>query len=339
MPTIKEVAQAAGVSAAIISRVINNKPGVGADTREKVKKIIIDMGYYPNANAQAVNEKAKNVIGLIIPNLLNPFFASLAHGIEKVASEHKVQLVLNSSAFDKNKELAAIETMLEHRYQSIVLHSVALDDESLIKLADKIPGLVLLHRYIKPLAHRCVWLNDEMGGQLMAQHLVDQGHKQIAVISSHCCTASVNNRIASALAVLEYNQINPINSLIEINESTIEGGRAAACNLLASGQKFTAVLCFNDAMAYGAQAFMQEQGITIPTQISIIGYNNSMFSTLSSPNLTTINCPIESMAIRASELSLALIKIAERENQEVFKPQLNEFFPELIIRDTVTKLM
>ena len=180
----KDTAQAAVVSLATVSRVINNGPKVGNDTRKRVKKIMEEMGYRPNANARALVTKRSASLGVVIAELHDPFFAMLAHGVESITRKNNVQILLSAGSIEKETELRAIETLLGHRVEAMVVHSKALDDETLIGFANQVPGFVLINRYIPEIANRCVWLDNVTGGRLMAEYAINQGHEHVAVISS-----------------------------------------------------------------------------------------------------------------------------------------------------------
>ncbi|RDV27995.1 LacI family transcriptional regulator [Alteromonas aestuariivivens] len=324
MPTIKDIAKAAGVSPASVSRVINNGPKVGKTTREKIKRIIEEMGYSPNANAQAINAHSSASVGLVLANLIDPFYAALAHGIEQVAARRGAQIFLNSCDDTKESERRAIETLLEHRYQSIVVHSLFLEDEELIRLAKSVPGLVLINRYIEALADRCVWFDDEMGGRLMAQHLVKMGHREIAVIAGESGFSSASQRIPAAIKELNRLGVIVHPEVVEVAPANYEGGQVAMQNLLASKKPFTALITYNDPMAIGAIAMLNAQGLAVPGDVSVIGYDNLMLANCIEPKLTTIHHQIGEMAVVATEMALSKIVMPPAIEKRHFKPHLVE---------------
>ncbi|HAU91476.1 MAG TPA: DNA-binding transcriptional regulator GalS, partial [Alteromonas sp.] len=184
MATIKDIAEAAGVSLATVSRVVNDGPKVGTKTRQRVKKIMAEMGYRPNANARALVTRKNTALGVVLAELHDPFFAMLAHGVESVTRKKKIQILLSAGSIEKETELRAIETLMEYRVEAMVVHSKALDDGTLVNFANQIPGFVLINRFIPAIANRCVWLDNVTGGRLMAEYAISQGHTNLAVISS-----------------------------------------------------------------------------------------------------------------------------------------------------------
>ncbi|WP_166423656.1 LacI family DNA-binding transcriptional regulator [Paraglaciecola sp. 20A4] len=337
MPTIKDIAKAAGVSPASVSRVINNGPKVGAKTREKIKRIMREMQYQPNANAQAINVQNNASIGIVLADLTDPLFAKMAHGIEKIAVQKDLQIFLNSGAFDRTSELNAIEVLLEHRYKALVVHSAMIDDKTLIEYARKIPGLVLLNRHIREIENRCIWLDDKLGGALMADHIIEQGHKKIVVIGVDGIQNNTRQRLEGIKAQLAKYPVHYEIEMLEQGAATYEGGEIAVQNILARGMEFSAILAYNDAIAVGAVSMLKAHGLSVPSDVSVMGFNNLILAQCMKPKLTTIHNPIEDMAMKATELALRLSKGDSAEQLE-FRPDEHKYIPELIVRQSVQKI-
>lgn len=338
MPTIKDIAKAAGVSPASVSRVINNGPKVSTKTREKIKRIMRDMEYQPNANAQAINLKNNASIGIVLADLTDPLFAKMAHGIEKIAAQKDLQIFLNSGAFDRASELNAIDVLLEHRYKALVVHSTMIDDETLIEFARKVPGLVLINRHIKEIENRCIWLDDELGGCLMANYIVEQGHKKIAVIGVDDTLNNTRQRLEGIKSQLAKYPVQYEIEMLEQGTATYEGGEIAVQNLLARGMEFSAILAYNDAIAIGAVSMLKAHGLDVPGDVSVIGFNNLILSQCMKPKLTTINNPIEEMAMKATELALRLSK-SDGQNDGGPRSGGCKYTPELVVRQSVQRII
>ena len=333
MATIKDIAQAAGVSLATVSRVINNGPKVGNDTRKRVKKIMEEMGYRPNANARALVTKRSASLGVVIAELHDPFFAMLAHGVESITRKNNVQILLSAGSIEKETELRAIETLLEHRVEAMVVHSKALDDETLIGFANQVPGFVLINRYIPEIANRCVWLDNVTGGRLMAEYAINQGHEHVAVISSQYRIDDPNHRLEGIRNAVNNANLSLPESMIEYATPDQEGGELAMQNLLATGAKFTAVLAYNDAMASGAMTMLQDHGISVPEQVSVMGYDDVLLAKYCRPKLTTLRYPVEMMAAKAAELALKYASGNKPEDGLTFK-----YTPTVVKRDSMVRV-
>ena len=333
MATIKDIAQAAGVSLATVSRVINDGPKVGKETRKRVKRIMEEMGYRPNANARALVTKRSASLGVVLAELHDPFFAMLAHGVETVTRKNNVQILLSAGSIEQDTERRAIEILCEHRVEAMVVHSKALDDQTLIDFAKQIPGFVLINRYIPEIANRCVWLDNVTGGRLMAEYAIGQGHKSLAVISSQYRIDDPNHRLQGIREAMKAAGIDLPESMIEYASPDQEGGELAMQNLLATGAKFTSVLAYNDAMASGAMTMLQDHGISVPDDVSVVGYDDVLLAKYCRPKLTTLRYPIEMMAAKAAELALKYASGIQPEEGLTFK-----YTPTIVKRDSLTRV-
>ncbi|MDO3384751.1 LacI family DNA-binding transcriptional regulator [Gilvimarinus sp. SDUM040013] len=333
MITIKDIANAAGVSHATVSRVINNGPKVGDETRKRVKQVMQELGYRPNANARALVTQKHSALGVVVAELLDPFFATLAHGIDSVARQQNIQLLMSAGSIEKDTELQAIDTLMQHRCEAMVVHSKALDDDTLIEFAGQIPGFVLINRYIPQIAHRCVWLDNTAGGKVMTQHLLDLGHRKFAVISSRYQIDDPSERLQGIRNTLHAAGLTLDDSHIEYSSPDQKGGEHAMRHLLARGVDFTAVLAYNDAMASGAMTTLSDHGLQVPTDASIVGFDDVLLAKYCHPKLTTLHYPIEMMAVKAAELALAYARGEPTSTTHTYK-----YTPTLVKRDSAAQV-
>lgn len=273
-----------------------------------------DLGYTPNANARALVTQKSTTVGVVIPDLTDPFFASLAHGVEQVARQHNMQLLLSTGLVTAESEQQAINLLIERRCDVMVIHSKKLSDDALIALTDKVSGLVLIDRYIEQIAHRCVWLDNLEGGKIAARHLLALKHKTFACISSKYQIDDPSLRLQGFQSELNAAGFQLDQQLVEYGEPNLQGGEITTQKLLASGKKFSAVFVYNDAMAIGAISTLEDNGYRVPTDISVIGFDDVLLSRYSRPKLTTLNYPIEEMAIQATNLALELAKKNDKTN-------------------------
>lgn len=306
MATIKDVARIAGVSVASVSRVLNNGPKVSKKTIENVLRAMKDLNYTPNANARALVTQKSTTIGVVIPDLVDPFFASLASGVEKVARKNNMQLLLSTGLVSAESEMQAINLLIERRCDVMVVHSKKLSDEALIALAKKTPGLVLIDRYIEEIVERCVWLDNLEGGKIAARHLLALNHKSFACISSKHQIDDPLLRLQGFQHELALVGADVDSDLIEYGPPTLQGGEIATQKLLASGKRFSALFVYNDAMAIGAISTLEDNGFKVPSEISVLGFDDVLLSRYSRPKLSTLNYPIEKMAMQATKIALEL---------------------------------
>ena len=333
MATIKDIANAAGVSLATVSRVINNGPKVGDATRARIKEIMKEMGYRPNANARALVTQRNPSLGVVLAELSDPFFATLAHGIESVARKKDIQVLLSSGSIQAKTEMKAIDTLMEHRCEAMVVHSKALSDDVLVEYAQEIPGFVLINRYIEAIADRCVWLDNYAGGNSIAKHLLSLGHKKIAMISSQYQIDDPILRLKGVEDELNAAGITIEKAAIELATPDQEGGEAAMQNLLSKGIEFTAVVAYNDAMAAGAMSMLLDHGVQVPAEVSVIGFDDVILARYCRPKLTTLKYPIEMMGIKAAELAISL---AAKKPLEETAVATHKYTPTIVKRESVS---
>ncbi len=333
MVTIKDVAKVAGVSTATVSRVVHNGGHVGDACRARVKKVIDELGYRPNTNAQALVKKSTNTIGVVTPKLSMSFFGTLACGVEKAAKEQNYKLLMSNSLYETQSEIDAINSLRDHHCDAIILHSEYSDEKTLIDLAEKIPGLVLINRYIPKIANRCVWLDNVSAAKQATQYLLDKGHKDLAVVTSiyqNNDPASRLNGIKEAMAI---NDLTLSKGAVVEGTANMEGGEQAVKELLSKGIKFTALLAYNDLMAIGAMHALFDAGLRVPQDVSVIGFDNLAIARACRPKLTTMHYPVEEMAHYAAELAINL-----SDTSKSVANRTHLFLSDIVERDSVAEI-
>lgn len=325
MITIKDVARVAGVSASTVSRVVRGEGKVGKACRTKVQKVIDELGYRPNINAQALVNQKSNSLGVVIAKVSMPFFGTLACGAEQAAKEKNCRVLICNAFEDEKAELDAVESLMQHRCDAIVFHSTHTSDEVLCQLADKIPGLVFINRFIPQIANRCVWLDNNTGAQMATRYLLNKGHTDIAVVTRDVMNPDAHFRLDGIKTVLGNAGIKLNEANIAHAEANMQGGRAAVRTLLDSKAKFTAVIAYNDNMAVGVIHELNAQGLRVPQDISVIGFDDLLISMACLPQLTTIHYPVEEMANYAAKLAIELSANASTSvRTHLFMPHLVE---------------
>ncbi|MDF9398644.1 substrate-binding domain-containing protein [Vibrio sp. 1180_3] len=333
MATIKDVAKEAGVSIATTSRVLNNAPHTSESAIIAVKAAMEKLGYRPNANARALVSKSSNAIGVLVNDVSAPFFGTMVKAIDTIASEQGKQLLIGSGYHDAIKERNAINLLINSRCESLVVHSKGMSDEELTKLAQEIPGMVLINRIVPEIASRCIALDNHKGSYMATEYLIRNGHKHIAYICSSHDIEDAHDRKTGYLDALRDNGIEPIEEYIEYGEPDELGGEQAMVNLMAKNTPITAIATYNDYMAAGCLTLLQENGVRIPENMSVIGFDDGHIARYIYPRLTTIRYPIQVMAKQAVKLSLEL---ASNEQTEHHDHKL--FMPILVRRSSVSSI-
>lgn len=334
MVTLKHVAEKAGVSTATVSRVISGKQVVAAEVKSRVERIIEDTGYRPNQNARALAQNHSNLLALVTPDLSQSFFGALASGVIEEAEQLGLHVSISSPAKNEASSLEAIRAVRRQGYKHVLVdNSWSNSEQSLVQLSEEVPGLVVLNRFIPSIASRCVCVDNAMGGMIAANHMIEQGHSRIAFITSNSHIQDPLDRLYGAKQAFNQQGVAFIDALSVSAEPSLEGGKAAAIQLLNSNETFTAVVAYNDNMAIGAMNEFLDQGIAVPNDVSVIGFDDLFFATTCRPALTTLHYPIREMAAYAVKLSLSL---GNKELPET--NQLHRFIPSLVTRSSVKPL-
>ena len=297
MATIKDVARLAGVSVATVSRVINDSPKASEASRLAVQTAMESLSYHPNANARALAQQSTETVGLVVGDVSDPFFGAMVKAVEQVASSTGNFLLIGNGYHNEQKERNAIEQLIRHRCAALVVHAKMVPDAELIALMKQIPGMVLINRILPGFEQRCVSLDDRYGAWLATRHLIQQGHTRIG---------DAEDRLQGYYDALKENGLPCNERLVTFGEPDESGGEQAMTELLGRGKNFTAIACYNDSMAAGAMGVLNDNGIAVPDEISLIGFDDVLISRYVRPRLTTVRYPIVTMATQAAELALAL---------------------------------
>ncbi|KAB7668758.1 LacI family DNA-binding transcriptional regulator [Plesiomonas shigelloides] len=329
MATMKDVAELAGVSTATVSRVINSTSYVEPVTRERVERAIKVLNYRRDARATALANRCNKTLGLLTGNLADPFFALIAKSVEEVTRANGYQLVVVSGGHDAQREKEGLDFLISHGCEAMVVHSKMLDDSTLMQYAAQLPAMVLLNRTIAQISNRSVWVDNRAGARQSVEHLIQQGHRKIACITSNLPIEDRTERLEGYRdAMSAANLAVPTGWIINQNFSE-SGGEEAGRQLIQSCPGVTAVVTFNDVMAAGLMASLYEQGLSVPDNISIVGFDDVLLARYLYPRLTTMHNPIDEMSTYAAKLALNL-------NKDGYSPpSLHKFQAHLVNRQTV----
>ncbi|EIW8464711.1 HTH-type transcriptional regulator GalS [Klebsiella pneumoniae] len=323
MITIRDVARQAGVSVATVSRVLNNSALVSPDTRDVVMKAVTQLGYRPNANAQALATQVSDTIGVVVMDVSDAFFGALVKAVDTVAQQHQKYVLIGNSYHEAEKERHAIEVLIRQRCSALIVHSKALSDDELSDFMQHIPGMVLINRIVPGYAHRCVGLDNVSGALMATRMLLNHGHQRIGYLSSNHGIEDDDMRREGWSKALQEQGIIAQDSWIGSGSPDMQGGEAAMVELLGRNLGLTAVFAYNDSMAAGALTTLKDNGIVVPQHLSLIGFDDIPISRYTDPQLTTVRYPVMSMAKLATELALlgAAGKL-DREATHCFMPTL-----------------
>lgn len=321
MSSIKDVAREAGVSTATVSHVINNTRFVSDEVRARVMQAIEQCRYYPNAHARSLASGKSRILGLVISDIANPFFPELVKSIETAAFERGYDVVLSNTNYDTERTSHYVQRFIERNVAGVAVMTSEMDRALTDELAQREVPVVFLDVGEKGLHMSNLKVDYEEGIEQAILHLVALGHRRIAYISGNIELRSARRRLEAFKASIR--QLFPDVPVLVFNGNfKIEGGRRAASEILAtqSAELPTAVVAANDLTAIGAIHEFEANGLDIPRDISIIGFDNIAFSALTKPALTTINLPLNELGRRAVEVLLRSIDKPTEEGQEIRIP-------------------
>ena len=313
MPRImmKDVALAAGVSITTVSHVINNTRRVQPETRQRVEQAMQELGYHPSSVARGLRMGVTKTIGLILPDVANPFFAEISRQIEDFGYHQGYSVILCNSDNNPQKQHEYVNTLLAKQVDGVIFISAgdSLDDLSRLS-ASGIP-IVVADREVPLHLADVVMLDNEKSGYKAARHLVELGHKRIACIAGPSHLSPSMLRVEGYQRALQQAGIQYDPMMVVQGDFRIDGGRQAMQTLLQRIPSLTAVFALNDMMAMGAISALREAGLDVPQDVSVVGFDDIVIAGLVDPPLTTIAQPIKEIAHWAT--SLLIEKMSKRE--------------------------
>lgn len=322
--TLAEIAAAAKVSEATVSRVLNGRPGVAEGTRQAVITAIDVLGY---ERPTMLRSKSAGMVGLVIAELDNPIFAAFAQYIESALVQQRYTTILCSQRADGLHEDEYISLLLERGVAGIVfvsgLHAdTNTDPERYLSLRRRGLPLVFVNGALPELDASFISNDDAASMHLAIDHLTSQGHRRIGLAVGPARFSPVQGKVEGfRQAMAERLGMTEVDDLIEYSMFSVEGGAVAARRLLDTG--VTAVICGSDLMALGVIRAARERGIVVPQQLSVVGYDDSLLIGFTDPPLTTIRQAVGAMAAAAVEALLDEINGTRNQRSEfVFRPVL-----------------
>lgn len=326
MATIKDVALRAGVSVTTVSHVINGTRFVSGDSRGRVEEAVRSLGYVPSAVARSLKHNATRILGMLIPNNSNPYFAEIIRGVEERCYAAGYNLILCNSNDDAGRQAAYLRVLTEKRVDGVVFVASGSEAGLVSPLADVPMPLVVVDREVPAVAADLVEVDHGAGGELATRHLIGLGHAEVACISGPPHLSPSSQRRAGWKRALAAAGIARHEGDLVRGDFTPRGGYQAMEALLRRPHPPTAVFVCNDLMAIGALASAHEHGVDVPGRLSIVGFDDIELAAYAHPPLTTVAQPKLRIGTMAAELLLERIDGARREPRRVILD------PELVVR-------
>lgn len=328
--TIVDIANKIGVSYTTVSRALNGKKGVGEKTRKKIIEEAKRLGYQPNAIARGLVSKSTYTVGLIIPDITNPFFPEVARGVEDACREAGYNVFLCNSNWDNDQELSCLEALRQNRVDGIIINPNSLSNVEMLEKMG-IP-VVYLNTRIDESISTYIGIDNVQGGQMATEHLIQCGYKRIGYMGGTIRSYSNNNRLKGYLNALEKYGMGRDNDLIINGKFETEFGYEGARKFFQLSNPPDAIFAANDLIALGVLQYAQEKGLKVPEEFGIIGFDDIYASSLPQIQLSTIAMPKTFLGKKALELLLDKIRSEEASSaQYVIKPKL-------VVRKTTRKI-
>lgn len=332
MVSMKAVAAAAGVSVATVSNVLNEPDKVAPGTRRRVEKAIDELGYVRNEAARHLRAGRSRSVGFIAYDMANPYFADMLGGFETVASQESMRALILNSAQDEMREAANIGLLQELRAEGVVIAPLRTPSLDVAKLRRTGTSVVIVDRS-EPETNFCsAACDDILGGRLQAQHLLELGHRRIAFVGGPLNRAQVLGRLSGVREELV--GVPVAFKVIETDSLSSEHGREAAEELaqLPVSERPTAVACANDVVALGVLQGFMSLGIDVPSEVSIVGYDDISFARAAAVPLTSIRQPASEIGRLAAGLMFDEITARREGADHLHRKILVK--PELVVRDS-----
>lgn len=330
--TLEDIAREVGVSPSTVSRVLNGSKRVADDKRDLVLAAIKRHGYRPNPAARGLVLGSSMTIGVVMQDISSPFFARMISGIEQGLAHTEYRPMFASTHWREEHdegEAGSLQLLLERRVDGMIILASRIADEDLRRVAEHTP-LVIVARSVPGLEQQCIAIDNHDGGYRATRYLIGLGHTRIAHIAGTPGHPDAIDRFAGYRRALAESGLTAEPGCIVEGDFTEESGLRAIEQIVARGERFSAVFAANDQMAYGAMLGLSNQGYQIPTDVSLVGFDDQFLSAYTLPPLTTVRQPSVAMGRAAAEAMLRLLQSEA--------PQLPQFPTDLVIRKSAIYL-
>ncbi len=302
MTTIRDVAKLDGVGLGPASRVVSGKGSVAPATAEKVRRAIETLDFRPSHAARALLSGSTQMIGVYIPLLKGSFYPHILQTIDselRAANRHMVVAFGREATDTRHEVLEGARFLIERDCDGVIVMSNALTAADADALSARQAHLVVLNSAFAELQDRCFMADHQQGGRLAAEALLQHGHRRLAVIGGPQTSPDNLERLVGFAAVVAEAGIDAEALPHEVADFSTKGGYAAAGRLLDQGHRFTALFCANDEMAVGALACLAERGLRVPTDISVLGYDDTEVAEFAVPRLSSVHIPVHDVTVAA----------------------------------------
>jgi len=302
MSTIRDVARLAGVSTMTVSRVINSSGYTSQDTRTRVERAIAELGYVPNAVARHLRSKRTKTLALVLSDITNPFFTTIARGVEDVAGPRGFGVMFCNTDESESEEMDYLQMLIQRQVDGVLLVPAGNSVEPLRLLRAQGVPVVVLDRRVNSRRVDQVRTDSVAGAYTLVRHLVELGHRRIAILTGRRIISTSVDRVAGYQKALAEVGVDVDQSLVRYGGYGLAGGYRMAHEVLAASPQPTALFAANNFIAFGALQALHEAGLRVPEDISLVCFDDLPEEWLIDPFLTVVGQPAYEMGHRAAEL-------------------------------------
>ena len=325
--TIKDVAELAGVSRQTVSRAINDKGEISPATKERVMDAVEQLGYRPNRLAQGMVTQRTRTVGLVVPDITNPFFPEVARGVQDLARLNEYNVVLCNTDSGPEEEIKTLESLMAQGVDGIITFG-NMEEVELQRFADKFRPLILINRSIQHPNINLLLVDNARGAQLAVDHFANQQHRHIGMLTNTTTSHSNMRRVQSFQQAIANYQLPFDERYIVEAPANLEGGYQATRQLFDIIPEITAVFTYNDLMGIGALRACRDMGKQVPDECAIIGFDDIQLAAMVTPSLSTIHVDKYNIGQTAMERLLEML-----EKPDTIFPPIN-LNVELILRES-----
>jgi LacI family fructose operon transcriptional repressor len=316
MVSIKDVADAAGVSTATVSRVLTDKPHVRPEIRERVLAVVEALNYRPNRVARSLRVQKSNIIGLIVSDIQNPFFTAVSRAVEDMAYKHRLSVFLCNTDENPEKERMYLDLMSDENVAGIILSPTRQSADDFSEIAKLDIPMVVIDRRVRDVDVDGVILDSVEAAHRIVSHLLADGHRRIGAMFGIGSTTGRERREGYLRALEEYG-LKPLLELVSFVNAKEEEGYKMTKRLLSLPEPSDAIFTSNALLSAGAFRALRESGLAIPDEIAFASFDETTWTTLVEPSVTVIKQPTYEIGQTATELLLKRIEDPDRPTREV----------------------
>jgi len=318
--TIKDVAAHAAVSVATVSAVINGNKYVSPELAQRVRESVIALGYKRNNFALGLKKQVSYSIGLIVPDIMNPFFTNIARGVEDVANAHNYSLMLGNTDEDPEKEKKYLQLLESKQADGLIIAVTARSHEYLQALSIRHLALVSVDRSLFDLGIDTIMVNNRAGARAAVEHLIALGHRRIGLVTGIRGIAPTEERLLGYIEALEKHGIEVDPALIALENARVNGGEHGTAQLLALAERPTALFMMDGTMAIGALQAIAKADLRCPEDIALACFDDFTWASVMRPHLTVIEQPTYEIGKQAAHLLFERLQNRKREPREIRLP-------------------